>query len=94
LFYSVTRDTKTKRLYLKLVNAASVPQSIDINFAGASVGNTGKLVTLKAKSTLATNTIDEPTNIVPQESVLRNVASLLHYTAPAYSIQVLQIDQH
>jgi len=94
LFYSVTRGTKTKRLYLKLVNAASVPQSIDVNFAGTSVGNTGKLVMLKAKSTLATNTIDEPTNIVPQESVLRNVASTLRYTAPAYSIQVLQIDQH
>ena len=94
LFYSVTRDRKTKRLYLKLVNAASVPQSLDINIAGASVGNTGKLVMLKAKSTLTTNTIDEPTNIVPQESVLRNVASTLHYTAPAYSIQVLQIDQH
>jgi len=47
---------------------------------------------LKAKSTLATNTIDEPTNIVPVESPLRNVASDLHYTAPAYSIQVLQLD--
>jgi alpha-L-arabinofuranosidase len=93
LFYSVTRDTKKKRLYLKLVNAASTQQSIDIKFPDARLGNTGKLVMLKAKSTLATNTIDEPTNIMPGESTLRNVASDLHYTVPAYSIQVLQIDQ-
>jgi alpha-N-arabinofuranosidase len=93
LFYSVTRDTKKKRLYLKLVNAASTPQSIEVKFPDASLGNTGKLVLLKAKSTLATNTIDEPTNIVPLESTLPNVASELYYTAPGYSIQVLQIDQ-
>lgn len=93
LFYSVTRDSKKKRLYLKLVNAASTSQSIDIKFPEASVASTGKLVMLKAKGTLATNTIDEPTNIVPVESTLRNVASDLHYTTPAYSIQVLQIDQ-
>jgi alpha-N-arabinofuranosidase len=93
LFYSVTRDTKTKRLYLKLVNAASTPQPIDVKLPGATVANTGKLVMLNAKSTQATNTIDEPTNIVPVESILRNVASDLHYVAPAYSIQVLQIDQ-
>jgi alpha-N-arabinofuranosidase len=93
LFYSVTRDTNKRRLYLKLVNAASTPQSIDIKFPGATVGNTGKLVMLKANSTQATNTIDEPTNIVPLESTLRNVRSDLHYTAPAYSVQVFQIDQ-
>ena len=93
LFYSVTQDTKKKRLYLKLVNAASAPQSVNIKFPGATLGNTGKLVLLKAGSTQATNTIDEPNKIVPVEATLRNVANDLHYTAPAYSIQVLQIDQ-
>jgi len=94
LFYSVTHDSRKKRLYLKLVNAASTPQAIDLKFAGATLANTGKLVMLKAHSTQATNTIEEPTNIAPVESTLKNVGSTLHYTAPAYSIQVIQLDQH
>ena len=93
LFYSVTRDTKGKSLYLKLVNAASSPQLFDIRFTGAALEKTAKLVMLEAKNTQATNTIDEPTNIVPVESTLRNVANALPYTAPAFSIQVLQINQ-
>jgi len=93
LFYSVTRDSKTKRVYLKLVNAASSPQALDIKIPGTTLGSTAKLVTLKAKSTQATNTIDAPANIVPVESVLKNVTNDLHYTAPAYSVQVLQFDQ-
>ena len=48
---------------------------------------------LKANTTLATNTIDQPTNIVPVESTLKNVSSTVHYTAPAYSIQVIQLDR-
>ena len=92
LFYSVTEDTKKKRLYLKLVNAASAPQSVAVKFPGASLANTGKLVMLKAASTQATNTLEDPAHLMPVESRLRNIGSDLEYTAPAYSIQVIQID--
>ena len=92
LFYSVTEDTKRKRLYLKLVNAASAPQSVAVKFAGASLANTGKLVMLKAAGTQATNTLENPAHLVPVESRLRNIGSDLEYTVPAYSIQVIQID--
>jgi alpha-N-arabinofuranosidase len=93
LFYSVTKDTKRKRIYLKLVNAASVPQSVDLKFDGGSLAQSGKLVMLKAPSTQSTNTIDQPENIVPVETALPNVGSVLHYNAPAYSIQVIQVDE-
>jgi alpha-N-arabinofuranosidase len=93
LFYSITRDAGKKRLYLKLVNASSKPQTVDVEFPGATLASTGKLVTLSAHGTQATNTIDEPTNIVPVESTLKNVSNKLHHSMPAYSIQVLQIDQ-
>jgi alpha-N-arabinofuranosidase len=92
LFYSVTEDTKRNRLYLKLVNAASAPQSVALKFPGASLADTGKLVMLKAASTQATNTLEDPAHLVPVESRLRNIGSDLKYTAPAYSIQVIQID--
>jgi alpha-L-arabinofuranosidase len=94
LFYSITRDAKNKRLYLKLVNAASTPQAIDLKFNDVNLAPTATLVTLQADSTQATNTIDQPTNIVPQKTVLKNVASSFHHVMPAYSIQVLQLETH
>ena len=93
LFYSVTKDTKRNRIYLKLVNAASDAQAVDLKFTGATLMKTGKLVMLRGGSTQATNTLELPTNIVPIESPLGNVGSELHYQAPAYSIQVIQVDQ-
>lgn len=93
LFYSITRASNSKRLYLKLVNASSQSQTVDVKFSGGTLATTGKLVTLDARSTQATNTIDQPNNIVPVETTLRNVGSTLHHTMPAYSIQVLSIDQ-
>lgn len=93
LFYSITRSSKDKRLYLKLVNASSNPQTVDIKFSGAGLAGTGKLVSLEAHDTQATNTIDQSTNIIPVETTLRNVGSMLHHTMPAYSIEVMEIAQ-
>jgi len=93
LFYSITKDTRKKEIYLKLVNAASIPQPVDIAFEGGKPAGPGKLVLLRALDTEATNTIDRPTDIVPVETTLQNVSARFHYTAPQYSIQVLQIDE-
>jgi alpha-L-arabinofuranosidase len=93
LFYSVTRDSEKKRIFLKLVNASSAPQPIDLNFAGANLARSAKLWTLSARSTQATNTIDTPENIVPKESTLHNVSTEQHYAMPAYSIQVLELQE-
>jgi alpha-N-arabinofuranosidase len=89
-FYSVTKDTKTGQIFLKLVNAASVPQPIDIEFQGRTMTKTGELM-LRALDTQATNSIEHPTEVVPVESQLKDVGANLHYTAPQYSIQVLQL---
>ena len=87
-------DSKKKQIYLKLVNASSDPQPVDIKFEGAKVAATGKLVTLSAHNTQATNTLQQPTNIVPVESAMHNAGSEIHHTMPPYSIQVLVLDQH
>jgi alpha-N-arabinofuranosidase len=91
LFYSVTGSAAKKRLYLKLVNGASVGQPIDIDMAGAKLGPTAKLVTLSANSTQATNTIDHPEQVVPVESTIK-VSNHLHHTMPAFSIQVIEFE--
>jgi len=92
-FYSITRDSAKKRIYLKLVNAESTPHPIEIELPGAKLAETGTLVTLSAPSTESTNTIDDPTQVVPVETALRGVSSHLHHTMPGYAIQVIQLDE-
>ena len=93
LFHSVTRDGARGVAYLKVVNAASTPQDVQIKLTGAGqVKPTGRLIRLSALSTGATNTLREPTKIVPVTSSIRGVSSDFHHTFPAYSISVIELD--
>jgi alpha-N-arabinofuranosidase len=89
-FYSVTEDTAKKKVYLKLVNASTVAQPLEIHLAGSRLAGEGKLVTLRAASPEATNTIDQPKIIAPVESALKTPGDKLHFTAPPLSIEVLE----
>jgi alpha-L-arabinofuranosidase len=92
-FYSATRDANKGKLYLKLVNASSLPQDINLQLAGAGkIGSTATLVSLHALTNEATNTIAEPTKIVPVKTQLKNVSGDFRHTVPGYSIEVLDID--
>ena len=93
LFYSVTHDSAKKRIYLKLVNASSAPAPVTIEWAGAKLAEAGKLVTLSAHTTQATNTIQRPSEIVPTESVLHGVSEHLRHTVPGYAIQVIELEE-
>jgi alpha-N-arabinofuranosidase len=92
-FYSITENTAKKQLYLKLVNASSTPQAVDIDLTGAKLAKTAKLVSLSAHDTQATNTIDAPEYIVPVDSTLNDVSSQFHHTLPGYSIQVIEFNE-
>ena len=89
-FYSVTRDPAKGAVYLKLVNASSVPQSIEMTLTGANtVGKEGTLVSLSGADLAETNTISAPQRIVPVKTPLKNAAAKFSHIVPAYSIQVL-----
>jgi len=92
-FYSITRDSAKKRLFLKVVNASSTPQTLEVDFAGAKLAATGKLISLSAHDTQATNTLEKPTEIVPVETSLPGVSDHLHRTVPGYAIQIIQVDE-
>jgi alpha-N-arabinofuranosidase len=92
LFYSITSSNAKRALFLKLVNASSLPQNVDITLRGAgSVQNNGKLISLSAKSTDETNTISDPNKIVPVETQLNNAGINFHHRLPPYSIQILEL---
>jgi alpha-L-arabinofuranosidase len=91
-FYSVTRQSSSGKLYIKLVNASSDPQPVSILLDSAnSVNKIARVVTLSAKTPTATNSIDHPKNIVPVESLFKRASGKFTYTLPPYSIQVLRL---
>ncbi|MHB1839400.1 MAG: alpha-L-arabinofuranosidase C-terminal domain-containing protein, partial [Acidobacteriaceae bacterium] len=92
LFYSVTRDTVTRTLYLKVVNASSKPQQLDIQFAGKNhAKGTATVTTLSGHSMEETNSLAEPARIVPVKSAITDVSSDLHRIFPAYSIEIIEV---
>jgi len=93
LFYSITGNATKKKLYLKVVNASSIPQSLEINLPGAKLAATAKLVSMTAPGTQSTNSIDDPRRIVPIESTLSGVSSKFQHKLPGYAIQVIEFNQ-
>jgi alpha-N-arabinofuranosidase len=93
-FYSATINSSKKQLYLKLVNASSDAQPVQIAMPGGQPAASAKLVRLSAPDTQTTNSITDPTRVVPLESAIHNVSGNFSVTLPAYSIQVLQVDLH
>jgi alpha-N-arabinofuranosidase len=93
LFYSITGNAAKKKLYLKLVNASTDAQPIDINLDGTKLVATAKLVSLHANNTQETNSIDDPQRLVPVETTLHDVSSHFHHTISGLSIQVIEFDE-
>ena len=90
-FYSVTRDAGQGKVFLKLVNASSNPQPVAVQLGGmSSVGQTAKLMSLAGGGLASTNTLADPTWIVPVTSTVGAGTSFSH-TMPGYSIQVLEL---
>ncbi len=92
LFYSATVNAAKKQLYLKLVNASSDSQPLQIAMPGTHPAANAKLVRLSAHDTQETNSIDDPNRLVPVETTVHDVSGNFSLTLPAYSIQVLQVD--
>jgi alpha-N-arabinofuranosidase len=93
LFESATYDSKTHRLHLKLVNASSIPQPVQIKLNGAAhVAGKATVTTLSGKTTQETNSITDPTRVVPVVSSIANAGAAFTYILPRYSIQVLDLD--
>ena len=90
-FYSATASPD--KLCLKLVNAASAEQPLTIALNGlGAASRTAHTSTLHANTTWATNSIQDPKRIVPVDSTVKVSGGRIAWVAPAYSIQVLQVE--
>jgi len=93
LFESVTSNSKTHGVMVKLVNASSIAQPVQINLSGANrIQHTATVTTLSGNTTQETNSITGPRRIVPKTTSITNASTSFSYTVPAYSIQVIDIN--
>ena len=92
IFWSATRDTKTGIVFLKIVNRAATPQPLRVEFTGlAAVDPKGQAVTLSAGSPTDTNSIADPSRIVPVTSTVDGLGTSFTRSFPPYSLTVLQM---
>ena len=91
-FYSATTDAAKGRLYLKLVNATTVPQPISLHLSGATkLAREATVETLSGSTTAETNSITDPRRIVPVRSTLRGVSENFSHTVPPLTVEVMEI---
>jgi alpha-N-arabinofuranosidase len=90
-FYSATNDPAKGTLDLKLVNASSVPQEVQIKITGAEKIGESVLITLKGNSPAETNSIASPVRIVPVKDTFQVASPGFRHFVPPYAIQVLEL---
>ena len=87
-----TRDRRTGRLYLVVVNTGAVARTTPVRLTGVrAVRPDGRVTQLTAASPADTNTLADPHRIEPRTSRVTGLAASFTGTFPAHSISVLQI---
>jgi alpha-N-arabinofuranosidase len=87
---SVTRDSRSRTIYVKLVNAGTAAVPVQLDIAGASLRPAGTAVTL-AGDPQDTNSIDAPERVAAKTSQVTGVKSGFTYIVPANGIVVLEL---
>jgi alpha-N-arabinofuranosidase len=90
-FYSATVSAKEKVLHLKLVNASSIDQPLSLTLTGIDGAHTATVISLHAATFEATNSINDPEAIHPTQATASVLGSHWVHTAPALSIEVIDI---
>jgi alpha-L-arabinofuranosidase len=87
-----TLVTKTgSTYYLTVINTTGTTNTATVNLSGvSSVSSTAAVTSLSASSSAATNSITNPTNIVPETSTFSGLAPSFTYAFPGNSITILQ----
>lgn len=91
-FYHLTRNSQGGTIYLKAVNAVGTRQPLRMQIGGASaVEPTGEAVEMKGEGTEDTNSISEPTKIVPVAQKTDGLGRDFTRSFLPYSITVLRL---
>ncbi|MBW8891637.1 MAG: hypothetical protein JF617_05555, partial [Burkholderiales bacterium] len=90
MFFSATKSEQRGEIYLKVVNAIGSAQTVQVDLAGAAkVAAEGKAIVLASANKEDTNTIAEPTKVVPVTSKASGLGTQFSYSFAPYSVTVL-----
>jgi hypothetical protein len=91
VYASVTRDSGSGTIYLKVVNMAGEGQPLKVTIDGGDVASAGQAIVLTSRSPQDANTLTAPRNIVPVTSRAGDLGRNFEYRFQPYSVTVLQI---
>jgi alpha-L-arabinofuranosidase len=93
LFESVTQDSWTGTMFLKLVNGAGSPQRLHVSTTGAhNLASRARATILTSTSPQDTNTLSDPDHVVPTTRTITGIGHAFDVTLAPYSITVLEIE--
>ncbi len=92
LFCSVTRNTRTGTIYIKLVNSARNHRTVNVSLEDAGkMDSRGSLIELTARNRTSTNTMTDPRHIVPVTHVITGLGKQFTLHLDPISVNVLVI---
>ena len=90
MFFSATKSERLGEIYLKVVNSIGSAQTVRVDLAGAvEVAAEGEAIVLSSTHKEDTNTIAEPTKVVPVTSKASGLGNRFSYSFAPYSVTVL-----
>lgn len=90
--YSVTKNSKTSAVYIKIVNLKESAQELCLKIEGLDeIDGRSTAMTLRGQSLADTNSLQDPTKVVPISAPFQGVKPSFMYTCPAYSVTVLTV---
>jgi alpha-N-arabinofuranosidase len=92
LFYNATREDRSGTVILKIVNTVGTEQGVRVEIVGTrGIAAKGEAIVLSAGKPEDTNSITEPTKLVPVTTVIDGLGTNFTRTFPPYSITVLRL---
>ena len=92
LYASAVWDKDTKEIIVKVVNASDKAQTADIQLStGKKTSSNGSLLLLKSENLDGVNSLDNPTQISPQEQPIKLKGKNATIALPAHSMSVVKI---
>ncbi len=92
MHFDATRDSKSGKIYVKVVNRAGMAEAVRVVLTGvASVETNGRTITLSGSGPDDTNSIGDPSRIVPVIAEVSGLSADFTRTFPPYSVSVLEM---
>jgi alpha-L-arabinofuranosidase len=92
LYASAVWDKNTKEVIVKIVNASDKDQTTDVQLStGKKISSNGSMLMLKSENLDGVNSLDNPTQISPQQQTIKLKGKSATIALPAHSMSVVKI---